>query len=341
MSRRGGALPAGRLLLLWALFFLICFGLGYPVLNRYDARRIGNAVHYYPMVEGKPGLGYGQWRFRVLVPLVAKPVYRLSQGWVRSWDPVAFGLLVANSLFCAATVTLLLVAGYRLTGDYGTALLASTLYLLNFEVANSQLAGQVDAGEACVLMLVVLALLARRDAWLPVLGIVGVLAKESFALLSLTMGAAWWLTETRREGGQPARAGWIAAMGLASVATAVAVQSVPVGKVVWPWQLDLSLPTDATWAGFLGRLVGCLGESEFWYLFIWLLPLGLGGIRQVPRPWVVGAGAAAMAGYAAGAYHGPYGVAARAMFDAAGPMLSLAAAIFLLRNRNMSAYSAT
>ena len=30
----------GRQAILWSLFFLICMGLGYPALNRYDARAV-------------------------------------------------------------------------------------------------------------------------------------------------------------------------------------------------------------------------------------------------------------------------------------------------------------
>ena len=41
-------------LTLWLLFFLICFGLGYPTLNRYDPRLTGpDQVTYYRMVTGQ------------------------------------------------------------------------------------------------------------------------------------------------------------------------------------------------------------------------------------------------------------------------------------------------
>jgi hypothetical protein len=40
-AREETALGAGRALVLWFLFFLISFGLGYPTLNRYGARELG------------------------------------------------------------------------------------------------------------------------------------------------------------------------------------------------------------------------------------------------------------------------------------------------------------
>lgn len=327
-------MSAGRLLLLGCLFFLISFGLGYPTLNRYDPRETGDAAHYYHVVEGKPGLAVGHWRFRVLVPWLARPAYELGRGRVGTWDPVFFGMLVVNSLFCAATAILLVAAGLRLTGDHAAALLAAALYLLNFQVPNGQLAGLVDAGEAFALMGVVLVLLARRDAWLPLLGVLGGLAKESFGMLSLVLAGVWWLAEIRPRGWQPARAACIAGMVLASVGTAVALQSSWEGRWVWPWQLELDLPRRVAWIGLMASMLRCLKEPELWYAFIWLLPLGLLGQGRLPKPWVLGAGMAALAAYTCGAYYRAHGVAARAMFDAVGPMLSLGAALFLLGKHN-------
>jgi len=41
--------------ILWVLFFLVCLGLGYPTLNRYDPRTSGgmiDSVDYYKLVTG-------------------------------------------------------------------------------------------------------------------------------------------------------------------------------------------------------------------------------------------------------------------------------------------------
>jgi hypothetical protein len=42
-------------LVLWPLFFTICFGLGYPTLRRYDPRMtegLSDASKYYAIVTG-------------------------------------------------------------------------------------------------------------------------------------------------------------------------------------------------------------------------------------------------------------------------------------------------
>src|SRR2546427_8834234 len=98
-------------ILLWGLFFLICFGLGYPTLNRYDPRKSGNpdAIEYYQLVEGNPQAVPEHSRYRVLVPYLAKPFYWLAEGQVGTWNPVFFGLLVANSIFSATSACLLVI----------------------------------------------------------------------------------------------------------------------------------------------------------------------------------------------------------------------------------------
>ncbi len=45
----------GQRVLLWSLFFLICMGLGYPTLNRYDPQSVPglyDSVGYASLVTG-------------------------------------------------------------------------------------------------------------------------------------------------------------------------------------------------------------------------------------------------------------------------------------------------
>ena len=99
-----------RLAMVWCLFFLICFSLGYPTLNRYTPdtaaatsaypfASLGDTIYYTSLVKN----GFMEepdthWRYRVLVPYVAKPFYLLSKGHIGSWSPIYFGFLIANSL---------------------------------------------------------------------------------------------------------------------------------------------------------------------------------------------------------------------------------------------------
>ena len=162
--------------LMWVLFFLICLGLGYAPLNRYDPGKVigtSDAAVYRDIVTGvKPvpsaaaasafeRLAEVENQYRLLVPYVARPFYWLARGRVGTWDPALFGLLVANAIFTATTACLLVAIGLRLRLNRSTALLGATLYLLNFCVANLYLAGLVDSAEGCFFIVIVWSLLYR------------------------------------------------------------------------------------------------------------------------------------------------------------------------------------
>jgi hypothetical protein len=319
----------GHLVLLFLLFFLICFGLGYPTLKRYDPRAPGNnsdSTDYYAMVTGDVQQKHFR-SYRVLVPYSARPLYRLADGHVGQWDPVFFSLLVINSIFTAATALLLVSIGHRVTSDYGTTLLGAMIYLLNFAVANFQLAGLVDSGEAFFMLAVTWTLMARRWPLLPLLAIPGAMSKETFVPFSVVFAAVWLITNSRTERALT-RAGWIVAMGVAGAATIVAVQSSVTGHLVYPWQLEVA---GASLDDYLGRLVGCFRRHEFWYVFGWLLPLGIWRLRALPREWVIASLTTAVAALLLGASISAEGNVARAMFDVAGPILSLSVAMLIGR----------
>src|SRR5882724_786627 len=94
---------------IWVLFVMVCFGLGYPTLNRYDPRQgaTNDSKWYYKLVTTGPDPAPAHPEYRVLVPYVARPFYRIAAGRVGTWDPVFFGLLSANALFTATTAYLL------------------------------------------------------------------------------------------------------------------------------------------------------------------------------------------------------------------------------------------
>jgi hypothetical protein len=117
------ALGAGKAIVLWFLFFLISFGLGYSTLNRYDARELGpDWVSYYNMVLHQDGPSDIPFGYRVLVPEIARPFYLLAKGRVGSWNPVFFGLLMSNCLFCATATFFLLLVSLRVLHDLPIAL---------------------------------------------------------------------------------------------------------------------------------------------------------------------------------------------------------------------------
>ena len=338
-SRTSSILAQGTLL--WVLFLLICVGLGYPTLNRYDPAKLGgtsDVAEYRALVLGRQPqraggdsgafarLAQSENYYRVLVPYVAKPFYWLAEGRVGSWDAPLFGLLMANAIFTATSACLLVSVGRRLTLDTPTALLGAALYLLNFAQANLNLAGLVDSGEGCFLMAMVWSLLAGRWYLLPVWAIFGALAKETFAPLAVAFAFGWWLSEAWRGRLQLARLAWACALAVASITVVILSTSIAAGGLIWPWQLAGYLHADI---GFLAGLWGCVRSHTFWYVFIWLLPLGSVRLLRLPRSWVVASGFAFCGALAMGAYNNAGDNTARALFNVAGPILSLSAAIFL------------
>src|SRR5271167_1901584 len=119
-----------RLALLFCIFFLIACGLGYPVLNRFDPRQtpgLSDVKTYAALVTGTASVEAGHVRFRVLVPWLARPFYRLAQGRIATWDPVMFGLLIADSLFVAGTAVLIVFLGNRQLGSSAVGLVGALL----------------------------------------------------------------------------------------------------------------------------------------------------------------------------------------------------------------------
>lgn len=340
-SSHDAPLTVRKAALLWVLFFLICMGLGYAPLNRYDPGQLGgtsDANQYRDIVAGRKSqrplvgtgalarLGQQENFYRILVPYVARPFYSMVRGHVGTWDAALFGLLVANSIFTATTACLLVAIGLYLALDSSTALLGATLFLLNFSIVNLNLVGLVDSAEGCFLLIIVWSLLTGRWFLLPLCGILGALAKETFVPLSVMFAFGWWISEVRPHRLQLPRLAWICGLGVAGLATVTLVMSALADGLVWPWQFAASMHASSN---FLAGLRGCLLDRTFWYPFIWLLPLGVLRVRHLPRPWVAATGIAFSGALVLGAYNNAGGNTSRALFNVAGPLLSLAVAIFL------------
>jgi hypothetical protein len=331
-SSKPARIKIAREITLWFLLFLICLGLGYPTLNRYDPRTVGgmsDSVWYYDLVTSGPRAAEREMRIRLLVPYLAKPFYRVAKGRLGTWEPVFFGLLVANALLTCTTAYFLVLVGYRQVGDYGTALLGAALYLLNFGTANLRLSGLVDSGEGCILMLVAWTLLSDRWWLLPLWGVLGTLAKESFVPLSMAFGVTWWLVSARRNSNRFSRGLSVAAMAISALVTMTLVESAVVGHAVWPWEFAVAINSRSDYAA---NFVRSLLDRNFWYIFVWLLPLGVWQLRRLPRTWVVATACTVFLGLVLNAYNGAVpGTAGRVTFDIGGPILSLSVAVLLCR----------
>lgn len=319
-------------LIVCATFFLICFGLGYPTLNRYDPRQLlPDAATYAKLAQEGPANIASPFPFRVLIPYLAWLVAELAKGHIGTWDPMLFGFLIVNSLFAATTAYLISVIGEPLLGEYPAALFASALYLLNFAISNAHLAALVDSGEALFVMTIVVSMFYGRWMLLPLFGVLGAVTKESFVPFSILMAITWTLNSPERQRRWRAVI-WVVAMIVAECVTVIALQSLISGHLVWPWGFAAGLNSHENYAAnFLHSLL----DRSSWYILIWLLPLGMVKIREFPREWVASAVVASACALALNAYHstvgGGGGGIGRYVFDIAGPLLSLSAAASLTR----------
>jgi len=320
-----------RFAALFCLFFVIAFGLGYPTLNRYDPRTLPGLVDvksYAAMVTGAPVPGHEHMRFRVLVPWVARAFYRVANGRVHTWDPVMFGLLSSDSLFVAATALLIVVLGTRQLGNYPVSLVASLLYLVNFAIPNLRLVGLVDAGEGFLLLALLWSVAESRLWWLPLIAALGALTKESFVPFSIVFTATWWFVTRRRLQSPGRSAAWIVASWIVSLAVMTALH----------WKIGGALENPIHFAAglrgndlYLSQFASSLWDRNLWYIFVWLLPLGIPRLKNFPRTWLIPTAATSILVFVLdGYYSGAPGTVGRALFSTAGPLLALSAALLLL-----------
>lgn len=320
------------MLVLFLLFFGICWGLGYSSLNRIDWRLapggLKDATIYARMVVAPPsGELDDHMQFRVLVPYLARPVYRVARGRTGTWDPIMFALLMVDSLLVAATVTALLAVVFRLVGSYPVALGSALIYLLNFAVPNLRLVWFIDAGEGLFLMLAVWSLVEVRYWLLPVWGVLGALAKESFVPFLIVFTLAWWLCSRRTLRRPFAEAGWMLVAWVAALATLTLLQWRITGVLRSPWGFGLGLHGNTA---YLQHFVRSLADRNLWYIFFWLLPLSLFRVGRFPLNWRVATAAACATAFVLDAYYGgAAGAIGRALFSVAGPLLSASVALLL------------
>ena len=339
-----------RVALLFCIFFLIACGLGYPVLNRFDPRQtpgLSDVKTYASIVTGTAIVDAGDMRyrrFRVLVPWLARPFYWLARGRVGTWDPVMFGLLVADSLFVAGTAVLIVVLGNRVFGNSelgssAAGLVGALLYLVNFAVPNLRLVGLVDAGEGFFL-LALLWSLSELELWaLPVIAVLGALTKESFIPFSIVFMSAWWVSTWGHRNDDRKHfpdAAWILTSWVPSFGAMIGLQWSITGTYMSPLQFGFALHRGGGY-----HFAVSLHDRNLWYIFLWLLPTAIPNLKRFPKSWLIPVGATCAMAFVLDAYFGGAPAAGsawgRALFSIAGPVLSLSSALLLLRFSGSSA----
>jgi hypothetical protein len=326
---RAATIKASKLIVCSFLFFLVSFGLGYPSVGRFDPRSVSpDAVEYYKLVAGRPAGAADLLRYRLLVPWVAKPFARISQGHIGHWEPVPFGLLISNCLFTSAgAITLLLIGTELLSAPVAFA--GVLLYLVDFTIPNRQLGlGLVDSGEAFFMLALFFVLFRRKFFLLPIIGFLGALAKESFIPTCAAATAGWAIYDYRSQRWKASQTAWSVAMVVIGLSTIVLLQASVRGSLVWPWQFANGLRHSDV--SLVRGLIGCFKDRYFWYTFAWLLPIGLPRLRQLPAEWIWASCAGAAAALAMGAWNNAAGNTVPSIFNCVGPILSLSAAQFLI-----------
>lgn len=323
-----------ELFVLWWLFFAILAGLGYPTLSRYDPRLCPGVIDsssYFGLLTRDPGFeGRNSWR--VLQPWLGRPIFYLAKSLPFPWEPERFAMLCVTAAIVATSVTVLAQLGLALTHDSAAALLAAFVYATNFWVPNSALAGMVDGGEALCLLLLLAALRAEKYGWLPVVGVVGTLTKETFAVLGPVLAVGYFLGGDRTGGGAKSGStrwpiGSFVGLVVLALATPGLLRYFYTGEMLWPWQLAADQRSEHP---LVERLSSTFLDPGFYYGFVWLLPFAIPRVRVVSKAWWYGALSAATAALVLGIYHDSQGAnIARPLFSTLGAPLSLAAGLTL------------
>lgn len=336
-SGKAGEAPPVGLSVYWLLLFLIALGMGHPRQDPSDPLPgIGypDSMLYSRIVLGtQQGDASGQLdatggENRVLVPWVAKPFYWIAQGRVGYWNPVGFALLVSSSLFTATGAFFLLLLGRKCTGSLAIAFGAPLLYLLNYMIIKRYVGfGMVDSGEACLMIVLFWTLFERKFFLLPVVGLVGALAKESFVPMCFLATLGWAVLEYRDGRWKLPQTLWSLGMILVGLATVGFLLFHVTGSPVLPLQFAGLLRAEDS--SLFQGLIPCVTNRSFLYAFAWLLPLGAMGWRRLPKPWISASVGGAVAALAMGAWNNAGANTVPAIFNSLGPVLSLSVAQLL------------
>ena len=203
------------------------------------------------------------------------------------------------------------------------------LYFLDFTVPNRQLGlGLVDSGEAFFMLALFWVLFRKKFFLLPIIGLLGALAKESFVPMCAVATAGWAIYDYRKGRWKGNQTVWSIIMVLIGLGTVVLLQANVTGHLVWPWEFAHGLRHNEV--SLLRGLIGCFRDRYFWYTFIWLLPLGVVRLRHFPPAWIWASIAGAAAALAMGSWNNAAGNTVPSIFNSIGPILSLSVAQFLI-----------
>jgi hypothetical protein len=309
---------------LWGLFFLLCLGLGYSAVKRYDVRTVGgmsDTARYHAIVEGQTEELAPIWLHRALLPVAARPVYWLLKGRTGSWDPVQTSLLVCNAALVALAAQFVYLMGLR-TDRPQSALPGALLYLLNFQVTNYLLAGMVDSLQAATFAVLPYFLAQGRWKLVFLAAIAGAAGKETTLVLVTAFTGAWVLK----------RGQYYGRFAVMTAAAAAGTQVVPllIGGTPSNFLALAEGQQYYTGRGIVESLWGCIKPWNLWFTVGWTLPFAWTERRGIAGDWASGCLTSAIAILALGTWSDAGPNIARPLFNVCGPLLCLATAQYLV-----------
>ena len=116
---------------------------------------------------------------------------------------------------------------------------------------------------------------------------------------------------------------WLLLSGIAGAASLASALTFTHGHLLFPWTYGGMLRSNAASAA---NVVAVFKNRDFWFVFAWLLPLGLFWVKRLPREWGMASFITSLVAIGFTAYHNNAGdagpAAARPIFSIVGPLLS-------------------
>jgi hypothetical protein len=319
-------------ILLFGIFFILSMGLGYAVLNRFDPTNLSalaDTTYYGNIVlDGINGIN-GEYMGRLLLPYLGHLIYLIVPA-IGTWHMANFSLLLVNSFLTALSAMMILKISLRVTKNIEYSLVSCMFFLLNFNVINFYLVGSIDSGYGFSMLLVVYCLECNKWSFLPLIAIVGCIAKEVFLPIGSSMILGWLVYDFYRN--KHIEIIKVASFILFMIAGAITVISLDIymgGNTYLYWD-DLIKRTNP--AFFDSNITSFLSNSiKFIFTIGWVLILAIPGLKKLPANIVISSifscSAAIFLGWWVGVGGADY---ARFIFIPGSFALSLASAISML-----------
>jgi hypothetical protein len=207
-----------------------------------------------------------------------------------------------------------------------SSLLASFLYLLAFPVINAHLTGSVDAGEGFFIAVLILLFYKRRSNLAPFVVVLAALSKETAPIFMVLFLVVVLLSLGYRSTLQQGKQQWlwlllcVLAGGGTIYCTRAFIGGVPYAAHQFSVKQLLHI-----WPS----LIKVLTAKTLVYTFAAILPLGLLGIKRMPRSFVLGSMAMGILAILMGSYTDIGTNIYRPLINTVGPLLIISSAKFL------------